>query len=331
MKTARIAPLTLSLWLAACGAPAAEEGAKAAPASEAASSGGQAAPTADQTAAVMRAAGYVQRAGKWMGNCGDPGQPDPDGWYDVEVDTYRDLNEDGRPEALIAEGGSSYCFGMVGYGFTLMSQTASGWTPLLKGEQGMPTLYDRPDQAWPDIEIGGPGSDCFSFLRWNGTEYAYAGRSLQGRICEMDPEFTQVSSPPAGAGQGRLAFPPIPKGYYAYGGVSCRDAIASGNADEPPANLVVFDEKGLFEFDGGPQIDGFDDLGGGRYRVHARYFGNGGLDNDPGEADTFILRVTGPASFIIDYDGTGESVSHTHCPTNAVPRAIRDNWLEFNG
>lgn len=327
MKTTLIAPLTVSLWLTACGSPAADDAANASP------SPTQAAPTAAEAAAIMRAAGYVQRGGKWMGSCADPGDraAEPDAWYDVEIDSYGDLNEDGQPEALIAEGGSSYCFGMTGYGFTLLSQTASGWSPLLQGEQGMPSLYDRPGQAWPDIEIGGPGSDCFSFLRWNGVEYAYAGRSLEGRICEMDPEFTQASSAPVGTSQGRLAFPPIPEGYYAYGGVSCREAAASGDAENPPANLVVFDRTGMFEFDGGPQIEGFDDLGGGRYRVHARYFGNGGLDSDTGEADTFTLRVTGPSSFIVDYDGTGESVAHIHCPTNSVPRAVRENWLEFNG
>ena len=328
MKTVLIAPLAVSLWLAACGSPAADDASNASPTSPA-----QAELTAAQMDALMRAAGYVRRGGKWMGSCADPADrsSEPDAWYDVEIDSYGDLNEDGRPEALIAEGGSSYCFGMAGYGFTLMSQTASGWTPLLQGEQGMPALYDRPGQGWPDIEVGGPGSDCFSFLRWNGTEYAYAGRSLQGRICELDPEFAQTASSPSRPARGSLEFPPIPKGYYAYGGTSCREAIASGDAEIPPSDLVVFDQKGLFAFDGGPQIEGFDDLGGGRYRVHARYFGNGGLDSDTGTPETFTLRVTGPASFVIDYDGTGESVAHVHCPSNSVPRVIRDNWLDFDG
>ncbi len=326
MKINRIAPLTLSLWLAACGSPAAEDVSNPSP-----SSLPQAAPTPADEATVMRAAGYVQRGGKWMGSCADPGDrgSEPDAWYNVEIQSFGDLNEDGRPEVLIAEGGSSYCFGMVGYGFTLMSQTALGWTPLLQGEQGMPAFYDRPDQSWPDIEVGGPGSDCFAFLRWNGAEYAYAGRSLQGRICEIDSAFTQASSLPAATSRRALDFPPIPKGYYAYGGTSCREAIASGNAEMPPANLVVFDQKGMFEFDGGPLIEGFDDLGGGRYRVHARYFGNG--DDDSGTSDPFILRVTGPTSFVAEYDGTGESVAHIHCPTNTVPRVIRENWLEFEG
>ncbi len=242
MKINRIAPLTLSLWLAACGSPAAEDVSNPSP-----SSLPQAAPTPADEATVMRAAGYVQRGGKWMGSCADPGDrgSEPDAWYNVEIQSFGDLNEDGRPEVLIAEGGSSYCFGMVGYGFTLMSQTALGWTPLLQGEQGMPAFYDRPDQSWPDIEVGGPGSDCFAFLRWNGAEYAYAGRSLQGRICEIDSAFTQASSLPAATSRRALDFPPIPKGYYAYGGTSCREAIASGNAEMPPANLVVFDQKGM--------------------------------------------------------------------------------------
>lgn len=321
-----VTSLTLGLWLAACGSPSADE--PSAPLGKAA----QAAPTAAQTDAVMRAAGYVRRSGKWMGNCGDPGEPDPDGWYDVEIDSFEDLNKDGRPEALIAEGGSSYCFGMAGYGFTLMSQTPSGWTALLQGEQGMAALYDRPGQTWPDIEVGGPGSDCFAFLRWNGAEYAYAGRSLQGRICELDPEFAQTSTTPAPAParRGALEFPPVPKGYYAFGGISCRDAIASGSADMPPAGLLLFDQVGMGDIQGRAQIEGFDDLGGGRYRAHTRHFGNGGLDNDPGETDTFILRVTSPTSFVAEYEyeGVRETVAHVHCLTDMVPRAIRESWLD---
>jgi len=320
MKSRLIALVTLALWMSACGSPSANE--PPVPAARTA----QAAPNAAQTAAVMRAAGYTQRGGKWMGNCGEPGAPEADGWFDVEIDSFGDLNEDGRPEAMIAEGGSSYCFGMVGYGFTLMSQTTSGWTAMLQGEQGMPALYDRPGQAWPDIEVGGPGSDCFAFLRWNGTEYAYAGRSLEGRICELDPAFAQTSGSATSPAESRggLEFPPLPKGYYAYG-TDCRQAIASGDADNPPMGLLFFDQDRMGEFDGAATIEGFDDLGGGRYRVHARYFGNG--DDETGTSDPFILRVTGPTSFVAEYEEAGD-VAHVHCPTSMVPRAIRESWYE---
>jgi hypothetical protein len=94
-----------------------------------------------------------------------------------------DFNGDTRPDAIITEGGS-YCFGMTGTGYTLVSQQADGsWTILSEGS-GIPQLFETSGaDGWPDIEIGGPGF-CFPVHRWNGRTYELHRTQYGGRPCE---------------------------------------------------------------------------------------------------------------------------------------------------
>jgi hypothetical protein len=86
------------------------------------------------------------------------------------IETYRDLNGDGRPEALVTEG-SLYCYGNTGQGFRLLSKQANGSWKVLHQSQGiadfLPTLGVS---GRPDIFIGGPGL-CRRVVRWNGNAY----------------------------------------------------------------------------------------------------------------------------------------------------------------
>jgi hypothetical protein len=128
--------------------------------------------------AAFRAAGFKRVAGKWHG-CGDPGT---DSYQPGSFQTTRDINGDGRSDAVIVES-SSYCFGMTGEGFWLVSKQANGSWKLVTSETGIATFQPRHAVAgWPDIEIGGPGF-CFPVERWNGQKYVVYRYQYEGKSC----------------------------------------------------------------------------------------------------------------------------------------------------
>ena len=132
---------------------------------------------ADRTAA-FRAAGFKLQGGRWQA-CGDPGT---DSYAGGTIDTVRDLNGDGRPEAVITEG-SSFCFGNTGTGYSLVSKQADGSWKLIAASPGIPTfLATRGVSGWPDIEIGGPGF-CFPVERWDGRAYKLNRHQYEGKAC----------------------------------------------------------------------------------------------------------------------------------------------------
>ncbi|MCY1341267.1 hypothetical protein D9M68_315680 [compost metagenome] len=133
---------------------------------------------ADQ-AAAFQAAGFKRQGQQWQG-CGDPGTAS---YTPGAIDTVRDLNGDGRPEAVISEG-STYCHGMTGMGYSLVSQQADGRWKLVDSGTGIPNFLDTKGQGgWPDIEVGGPGF-CFPVLRWIGREYALQRHQYEGKACQ---------------------------------------------------------------------------------------------------------------------------------------------------
>ncbi|PKO69739.1 MAG: hypothetical protein CVU23_06615 [Betaproteobacteria bacterium HGW-Betaproteobacteria-17] len=128
-------------------------------------------------AAVFKAAGAVRKQDMWV-MCAD--DPRPGG---ATIETVRDLNGDGRPEAVVSEVGM-YCYGHAGMGFKLLSKQADGgWRPMAGGS-GMPEfLKTRGAGNWPDISVGGPGF-CFPVERWNGKAYALHRFEYQGKRCK---------------------------------------------------------------------------------------------------------------------------------------------------
>ena len=133
--------------------------------------------SADRSAA-FRAAGFTFQAGQWRA-CGDPGTPT---YSPGTIETVRDLNGDGHPEAVITEGGT-YCFGNTGIGYTIVSKQAVGKWRMITARQGMPDfLRTKGVGGWPDIEIGGPGF-CFPVERWNGKEYKLYRYQYEGKPC----------------------------------------------------------------------------------------------------------------------------------------------------
>jgi hypothetical protein len=117
--------------------------------------------SAADRAAAFRAAGFTATRGKYLA-C-DPRQE-----LDIEI---RDLNGDGRPDAVITNSGTE-CFGHTGQGYVLVTKDAAGAWKKLYESQGIPDFQAaRGAGGWPDIVNGGPGF-CFPVKRWNGRDYA---------------------------------------------------------------------------------------------------------------------------------------------------------------
>lgn len=135
-------------------------------------------PAADQ-AAILKAAGFTRSHGRWHTDCD---QPDQGSYEPGTIETYRDLNGDGRPEAVVTEGGS-FCYGNTGTGFRLLSKQANGtWKVLYKSPGVAEFLPTRGADKMPDISVGGPGF-CFPVVRWNGKSYVQKGFAYQGKPC----------------------------------------------------------------------------------------------------------------------------------------------------
>ena len=136
-------------------------------------------PAAEQTA-IFKAAGFSQAAGKWHTDCD---QPDSGSYEPAAIDTYGDLNGDGRPEAVVTEGGT-FCYGNTGTGFRLLTKAANGnWTVLHQSQGIAEFLKTRGVNQMPDMSVGGPGF-CFPVLRWNGKSYERVRFEYAGKPCK---------------------------------------------------------------------------------------------------------------------------------------------------
>lgn len=122
---------------------------------------------------IFKAAGFAKTKHVWEGNC-DIG----------EIIIYKDLNGDGRKDAVIQDG-SSMCYGNTGVGYYIVSQQKDGKWKQLFSNSGIPTfLKTKGKDGWPDIDNGGPGF-CFAIYRWNGQEYVVNRYEYQGKACQL--------------------------------------------------------------------------------------------------------------------------------------------------
>lgn len=128
---------------------------------------------------IFRAAGFRKRGAQWHSECDDPGTIS---YSPGEIEQVGDLNGDGLPEAIVTEGGT-YCYGMTGMGFWLMSRQGDGNWKVMASQIGIPEiLKTKGAGGWPDIQLGGPGF-CFPIWRWNGKEYDLHRTEYEGRPC----------------------------------------------------------------------------------------------------------------------------------------------------
>lgn len=165
---------------------------------------------------------------------------------------------------------------------------------------------------------GATGRAMSSEATYQKCSFAQLSQQMQAAIRAERPQLAgdaDAASSTAAPAQGGATFPPIEKGYYAIG-MSCTRAIAGGGD-----MLAYLDERRFASFDGGQQIEGFQSLGGNRYRVRAVSFD----ENDrPSRADS-VITVNGRTSFTNEYGDR-----HTYCPTAQVPRAIRQEWGDLS-
>jgi len=134
--------------------------------------------TLTDQAGAFHAAGF-KRVGQQWRSCDDPGTAS---YVSGSIDTVRDMDGDGRPEAIISEG-SAFCFGATGAGYAVVSKQANGtWKLVSKGAGIVTPLATKGVGGWPDLEIGGPGF-CFPVHRWNGAAYVHHRRAYEGKPC----------------------------------------------------------------------------------------------------------------------------------------------------
>jgi hypothetical protein len=117
-----------------------------------------------ERAAAFKAAGFTPTRGKYLA-C------DKSAELQIEI---RDLNGDGRPDALITDEGTE-CYGNTGTGYVIVTKAADGTWRRLFNSPGIPEFQKtRGVGGWPDVVNGGPGF-CFAILRWNGSDYQRIG------------------------------------------------------------------------------------------------------------------------------------------------------------
>lgn len=129
------------------------------------------APSAAERGAIFKAAGFAPRGGRYL-MC--------DGRTPLGLEV-RDINGDGRRDALVIDGGLE-CYGHTEAGFVLLTYSPQGRWTVLHQTPGVANFLRTRANGWPDLEVGGPGF-CFPVLRWTGRAYVEHRTEYQGRPC----------------------------------------------------------------------------------------------------------------------------------------------------
>ena len=135
-------------------------------------------PTATERAAIFTAAGFRRVGPQWKTDCD---HSDKASYKSGRIERFADLNGDGRPEAIVTEG-STYCYGVTGMGFTVLTKSPRGRWIKLYHSPGMPHILKARVNGWPEIEVGVPDL-CTPILRWTGKAYAIHRRHPAGKPC----------------------------------------------------------------------------------------------------------------------------------------------------
>jgi len=140
-----------------------------------------AAPSATDEAAIFKAAGF-KKHGSWKsGECegmeGESYQPGT-------IETYKDINGDGRVDAVVTEG-SGICYGNTGTRFWLLTKEPNGTWKRMISEIGIAEFVpsNKGRAGWPSLSIGGPGF-CFPVYRWNGRVWELYTFEYEGKRCK---------------------------------------------------------------------------------------------------------------------------------------------------
>lgn len=121
--------------------------------------------------AIFTAAGFKYANGAWRGKCSFG-----------HISLIKDFNGDGRPDAIIKDGGTR-CYAHTGVGFHLVTKQANNkWTRILNSPGEPVFLKTIGRHGWPDLAITN-SSQCHQILSWNGTQFAKTRQEFKGRPC----------------------------------------------------------------------------------------------------------------------------------------------------
>ena len=135
-------------------------------------------PAADE-AAIFHAAGFTRTGAHWRGSCGDSARS----YRPASIGTYRDINGDGKPDAIVNEG-SHACYGEQGSRFWLLSKDAKGAWRLMFTKTGTPEFVPNTrSRGWPFLTVTGPGL-CFPVYQWNGRGFTIRTFEHNGVRCK---------------------------------------------------------------------------------------------------------------------------------------------------
>jgi hypothetical protein len=155
--------LALAIVMAACGQPAATTDAQAQPQAAAASVSG-----ADQAAILFAANVETNARGEALNECNEYVTP---GFIPVDLG-----GQVGAAVLFVMDGGpnSASCYG-DGPGLTLYRRNGADWQMIYSSRGAMLVVLPSANNGAKDLVQGGPGFEHPRY-RWNGTEYAPAGR-----------------------------------------------------------------------------------------------------------------------------------------------------------
>lgn len=122
----------------------------------------------DERAAAFRAAGAVQRAGRWL-LC--PQHPDGEG--DASIGAVARLGGDARL-AVIVSGENAACFGGASNGFRVLERNAHGrWTQVYASAGNARFGVGNGADGWPDLLLIPDTKGCRRVLRWDGRAWQH--------------------------------------------------------------------------------------------------------------------------------------------------------------
>ena len=116
--------------------------------------------------AMLRAAGFVFEGDRVLNRCNLPVNFSATNPPSVII---RDVNGDGRTEALLRDTGS--CYDPDGDFFAIIAKGPDGQWKLLLDGLGIVRMVAPGYQGWPDAEVQLAGA-CKPLYRWNGERYA---------------------------------------------------------------------------------------------------------------------------------------------------------------
>ncbi|WP_353167159.1 hypothetical protein [Acinetobacter sp.] len=98
------------------------------------------------------------------------------------ISYYGDLNKDGRPDAIVVDGGVG-CYAKTGIGFYVVTQQSDQKWVRIFNSQGQPEFLSTLGRhGWPDIAIN-DGSQCFNVYKWNGQKFEKDRQEYRNKTC----------------------------------------------------------------------------------------------------------------------------------------------------